>query len=75
MSTASRYGTVDRLPRTLGERILRWESLLVLLLIAVFIVNSLLSPYFLDPYNLFDATFNFNERASCRSTWRRWTGT
>ena len=61
--SASRYTTVDRLPRSPAERILRWESLLVLLLIAVFVVNSWLSPYFLDPYNLFDATFNFSEKA------------
>jgi rhamnose transport system permease protein len=58
-----RYAVVDRLPRPWAERLLRWESLLVLLLIAVVIVNSLLSPYFLDPYNLFDATFNFSEKA------------
>ncbi|WP_246164703.1 ABC transporter permease [Litorivicinus lipolyticus] len=29
----------------------------------VFIANSLASPYFLDPWNLSDATFNFTEKA------------
>jgi rhamnose transport system permease protein len=43
--------------------LLRWESLLFILLIAVVVVNSLLSRYFLDPANLFDATFNFTEKA------------
>ena len=51
----------------LGKRLaafaLRWESLLFLILVAVFLVFSLLSPAFLDPYNLFDATFNFLEKA------------
>ncbi|MEX3007652.1 ABC transporter permease [Hoeflea sp. TYP-13] len=47
-----------------GERILKsWESLLFAVAIAVFIVNSLASPYFLDPWNLSDATFNFTEKA------------
>ena len=50
-----------------GQRVLafalRWESLLFLILAAVFVAFSLLSPAFLDPYNLFDATFNFLEKA------------
>ena len=47
-----------------GTRILRsWETLLVLLAIAVFVANSFASPYFLNPWNLSDATFNFTEKA------------
>jgi rhamnose transport system permease protein len=42
---------------------LRWESLLFLIFVAVVAVNSILSPVFLDPYNLLDATFNFTEKA------------
>ncbi|TPW30252.1 ABC transporter permease [Pararhizobium mangrovi] len=40
-----------------------WESLLVVVAIAVFVANTLASPYFLDPYSLSDATYNFTERA------------
>ena len=43
--------------------LLRWESILVVLLIGVIVVNASISPYFLDFYNLLDATFNFSEKA------------
>ncbi len=47
-----------------GYRMARsWESLLVLVVVAIFIVNSFASPYFLDAWNLSDATFNFTEKA------------
>ena len=53
----------DRL-RGSSARLLRsWEALLLAVAVAVFIVNSLASPYFLDPWNLSDATFNFTEKA------------
>lgn len=46
------------------QRILRsWETLLLAVAIAVTIVNSVASPYFLDPWNLSDASFNFTEKA------------
>jgi rhamnose transport system permease protein len=49
---------------TWGLRLMRrWEVLLAILLILVMIGNSFLSPYFLDPYNLADATANFTEKA------------
>jgi rhamnose transport system permease protein len=48
---------------TLVAMLLRWEWLLVMLLIAAFMVNALLSPYFLDTQNLFDMTFNFMEKS------------
>jgi rhamnose transport system permease protein len=41
---------------------LRWEWMLVLLLVGASIVNVSLSPYFLNVDNLFDMTFNFMER-------------
>jgi rhamnose transport system permease protein len=41
----------------------RWEVLLALVAVAIFIFNSFASPFFLDPYNLSDATFNFSEKA------------
>jgi rhamnose transport system permease protein len=60
---APRYEVADRPPRRLADVLLRWESILVFLLIAVFFVNTRLSPYFFDFYNLSDATFNFSEKA------------
>jgi rhamnose transport system permease protein len=43
--------------------LLTWESLIFILFALVVVVNSFLSPYFLDPGNLFDATLNFTEKA------------
>ncbi|MCP8688841.1 ABC transporter permease [Marinobacterium sedimentorum] len=52
------------LPRvSLSYRLLSWEFFLLLITAAVFVINSLASPYFLDPWNLSDATFNFVEKA------------
>ena len=61
-------GTADRhIPDRLSspaQRLLKsWEALLFSVAIAVFIANSFASPYFLDPWNLSDATFNFTEKA------------
>ncbi len=52
-----------RPPRTIADRLLRWEAILTLMLIAVFVANSLATPWFLDIYNLADATYNFSEKA------------
>ncbi len=49
--------------RSVLRKMLRWELFLALVLAADFIVNALLSPYFLDPVTLSDATFNFTEKA------------
>lgn len=43
--------------------LMRWELLLVLLLIIAGAINTSLSPYFLDTRNLFDMTFNFMEKS------------
>jgi rhamnose transport system permease protein len=43
--------------------LLRWEWLLVLLIIVACFVNASLSRYFLDVDNLFDMTFNFMEKS------------
>ena len=40
-----------------------WEALLLTVAIGIFVLNSFASPYFLDPWNLSDATFNFTEKA------------
>lgn len=42
---------------------LRWETLLFAVLVAAFITNALLSPYFLSAATLSDASFNFTEKA------------
>ena len=52
----------DRLDTRVGRWIRSWEALLLLVFVLVFIANSLASPYFLDPWNLSDATFNFTEK-------------
>jgi rhamnose transport system permease protein len=44
-------------------RLLRWESMLALVLVLEFVLFSSLSPYFLSVDTLSDATFNFTERA------------
>ena len=53
----------DRLQSPLQRRLKSWESLLLAVAIAIFIANSFVSPYFLNPWNLSDATFNFTEKA------------
>lgn len=45
------------------RRLLCWESFLLAVTLAVFVVNALASPYFLNIWNLSDATFNFTEKA------------
>ena len=41
----------------------RWETVLVLLLLAICLINAGMSPYFLNPHNLFDSTQSFSEKA------------
>ncbi|MES0813059.1 ABC transporter permease [Roseibium sp. SCPC15] len=53
----------DRLRSPLQRFLASWELLLLGVAVAVFIINSFASPYFLDPWNLSDATFNFTEKA------------
>ena len=53
----------DRGEGALARTLLSWEALLVFVACFVFVLNSFASPYFLDPWNLSDATFNFTEKA------------
>ncbi|MEP1208102.1 MAG: ABC transporter permease [Rhizobiaceae bacterium] len=53
----------DRLQSTAAQRLKSWESLLLMVALAIFIANSFASPYFLNAWNLSDATFNFTEKA------------
>jgi rhamnose transport system permease protein len=62
MSTTSHY-VPDRLQSPLASRLKSWESLLLIVAVAIFIANSFASPYFLNAWNLSDATFNFTEKA------------
>jgi len=62
VSTSSR-GIPDRLHSPLERRLKSWESLLMLVAVGIFVANSFASPYFLNAWNLSDATFNFTEKA------------
>ncbi|MBT56816.1 MAG: branched-chain amino acid ABC transporter permease [Mameliella sp.] len=53
----------DRLRSPFERALKSWESLLMLVAIAIFVANSFASPYFLDAWNLSDASFNFTEKA------------
>ncbi|WP_181703921.1 ABC transporter permease [Chthonobacter albigriseus] len=53
----------DRLDTRLSRGLRSWEALLFAVAIAIFVANAFASPYFLDPWNLSDATFNFTEKA------------
>lgn len=59
----SRYTVADRAPRRFSDIALAWETILVVLLVATVAINTAISPYFFDLYNLSDATFNFSEKA------------
>jgi rhamnose transport system permease protein len=53
----------DKLGTPLRRIMASWEVLLLGVAILIFIANSLASPYFLNAWNLSDATFNFTEKA------------
>ena len=62
MSPTDRF-VPDRLRSPLEQRLKSWETLLLIVAIGIFVANSLASPYFLNAWNLSDATFNFTEKA------------
>jgi len=53
----------DRHNNKLVRIVSSWEFLLLAVGILIFFLNVQASPYFLDPWNLSDATFNFTEKA------------
>ena len=57
------HRTPNSLRPGLGGWLARWEVLLFLMFVAVLVVNSVLSPYFLDLDNMLFATSNFAEKA------------
>ena len=62
-SEPTRRAIPDRLGTPLRRLLASWEVLLLGVAVAIFVFNSLASPYFLDAWNLSDATFNFTEKA------------
>jgi rhamnose transport system permease protein len=53
----------DRLQSRTARALRSWETILVAVAIAIFVTNSFASPFFLNAWNLSDATFNFTEKA------------
>lgn len=53
----------DRLNSRAFRTLRSWETLLLGVAIGIFVLNSFASPYFLNAWNLSDATFNFTEKA------------
>ena len=62
-ANSSRRAIPDRLGTPVSRILASWEVLLFGVAVLIFIANSLASPYFLDAWNLSDATFNFTEKA------------
>ncbi|SCB59208.1 monosaccharide ABC transporter membrane protein, CUT2 family [Rhizobium aethiopicum] len=63
VSTHEKRVIPDRLGTPFRRVVASWEVLLFGVAVLIFIFNSLASPYFLDAWNLSDATFNFTEKA------------
>ena len=63
MNNEQRRRIPDRLGTPFSRIFASWEMLLLGVAIAIFIANSFASPYFLNAWNLSDATFNFTEKA------------
>ncbi len=53
----------DRLQSRTTRALRSWETVLLIVAVAVFAINAVASPYFLNAWNLSDATFNFTEKA------------
>ncbi|PRY26529.1 monosaccharide ABC transporter membrane protein (CUT2 family) [Aliiruegeria haliotis] len=63
MTDVSNHHVPDRLTTPLQRTLRSWESLLLAVAVAIFLLNTFASPYFLNAWNLSDATFNFTEKA------------
>jgi rhamnose transport system permease protein len=61
-TSAAQRNIPDRLDTPLKGAVLSWEALLIAVAVAIFIINSLASPYFLNAWSLSDLTFNFTEK-------------
>lgn len=58
-----RKNIVSKKEFTLKGFFFQWEWLLVIIFIAINIINSFLSPYYMDPKRLLDATMTFLDKA------------
>jgi len=63
MTSATGRRIPDSLTTPTARALKSWEALLLVVAVAIFVLNSLASPYFLDPWNLSDASYNFTEKA------------
>ncbi|MCF1466032.1 ABC transporter permease [Agrobacterium vitis] len=61
--TPAKRSIPDKLGTPIRRLLASWEVLLLGVAVVIFIANALASPYFLDAWNLSDATFNFTEKA------------
>ena len=61
--TATSRQIPDRLNRPLTAMLMSWPALLLAVAVAVVVINSFATPYFLTPWTVSDATFNFTEKA------------
>jgi len=61
--TDLRYSVADNPKRAMKSFLVKWEVLLVGILILIIIIFSNISPYFLDSYNILDASADFSEKA------------
>jgi rhamnose transport system permease protein len=61
-SVAVKASVPTQQPFSLARFFLRWEWLLVVLLLLTCLINTIVSPSFLTVTNLFDMTFNFIEK-------------
>lgn len=52
----------DSPARPLWARLMTWDALLAAIAIAIFVINSVASPYFLNLWSLSDLTFTFAEK-------------
>lgn len=64
-STGDATGRIipDRMRSSFARGLRSWETILIAVAILIFVTNSFLSPFFLNAWNLSDATFNFTEKA------------
>ena len=63
MATKSGRTIIAEKPRTLKSVFLRWEWLLVVIFIAINIMNTLISPYYMSSAGLLNATSSFLEKS------------
>ena len=56
------YEIAEKPPFSFKNFLMKWEFLLFLILLLVIIVFSKISPYFLDTYNILDASEGFSEK-------------